>query len=254
MSKHLHKTKADPKKKVGTSEPYEGSDLQKRVEIAKKVYQEKREARQKEQEESTKKEETMSDLMGEHGIWKQLKAAQHKVQAEENPEIQEGIKQARNLVKHQDTPKEVTAVFNLIEALNDFKGEISLGSDLMRLKMAGDLASKLHNLYETTKGPYNSKKHSEALNTFVDGCREVMKENYKKLAAEPTLWNFIKDKFNSAMKAIGLTPRGRILDTSLDSSGVIKDETIQARFKDVLKANIEIDDEPDVDTSLRGPK
>jgi len=254
MSTHLHKTKADPSKKVGTSEPYEGSDLQKRVRGAIKKGEARKEERIKKEESERQEKETMSDLMGEHGVWKQLKAAQKKVQAGENEEIRSGLQQAKKLVNQKNTPQEVTTVFNLIEALNNFKGEISLGTDMMRLKMAGDLATKLQELYETTKGPYNQKKHSEALNTFVDGCRGVMKENYKKLAAEPTLWNYIKDKFNSAMKAIGLTPRGRILDTSLDSSGVIKDETVQTRFKEILQVNIGIEDEPDVDTSLRGPK
>lgn len=250
MSKHLHKTKADPKR----SEPYEGSDRQRRVQEAIKKGEQRKEERIKKEESERQEKETMSDLMGEHGVWKQLKAAQKKVQAVENEEIRNGLQQAKKLVSHKNTPAEVTAVFNLIEALNSFKGEISLGTDMMRLKMAGDLATKLQELYETTKGrPYNPKKHSAAHNTFVDGCKKVMKENYKKLAAEPTLWNYIKDTFNSAMKAINLTPRGRILDTSLDSSGVIKDENVQARFKEALQNNIEIDDEPDVDTKLTGP-
>ncbi|QLZ69806.1 hypothetical protein FOLKNPGA_02605 [Legionella sp. PC1000] len=253
MSKHLNKTTAEkPQKKVGKSEPYEGSELQKRVHGAIQKGEKRKEEQAKKEEIERQKEEALSDLLGKHGVWKQLKAAQIKVQAEKNEKISGQLEEAKHHI-HRNTPPSVKAVFELIEALNSFEGEIGLGTDKARLLAAAQLGEQLAALAQATNGNPEKKRYQQILGQFEEACSEIMKVNYKRLAAEPTLWNYIKDKFNSAMKWIHLAPRGLVLDTTLDSSALIKDEKVQAKFKEILNTNVKIEHEPDVDTPLRGP-
>ncbi|STY29907.1 Uncharacterised protein [Legionella wadsworthii] len=221
------------------------SDQKSRVNAALEKGKARKEAQLKKEEIEQRKKEAMSDILGQHGIWKQLKAAQVQVQAEEDPQITEGVKEAKRALKRiKNVPPAIESVVELVESLNSFKGEIGLGTDLIRQKMAVELSMSLVEFQK------NYKKE-DALAKFLTSCQLVMKNNYKKLASEPTIWNFIKDKLNNALKWVGLAAKGFLIDTTLDSSAVIKDENVQENFKNVLRAKIKIDDAPDVDTSLK---
>ncbi|HHF0585257.1 TPA: hypothetical protein ACPHYZ_003756 [Legionella anisa] len=269
MFKHLHKTKADPRKKVGTSEPYEGSDRQRRV-------RESTQRHEKRKEESAKKgtenpnvdwDKLRKDLKSEFGSEEQMQAAeefgahlkgangfsiqrqafrlaQEKVHPQPIPGSEQLLGQAERFIKREGknkTPDSVIAIFDLVVALNNYKGnskkEISLGTDLARLAATGGLAKAVRS-YLMDK---DEKK-------FVESCNQIMTQFYKPLAADVSLWNAIKEFIKPALEYLHIDTK-----RLLSSNNLIKDKNVQGMFKKVVQQGIEIAEEEQIDTNLNKP-
>lgn len=152
------------------------------------------------------------------------------------------------------SPDSVIAVFDLVRALNSYSGDIKPETDNARLYMMQQLDDKLVDFLNATgNGSYDPKKptHQSALDEFEKGCTKVMKDSYKILAAEPSIWNVIKDLFNDCCKALGFKPKGNLIDSTLDSTDILKGREIRSKFADVQNKGIEIEADQDMENPLR---
>lgn len=162
-------------------------------------------------------------------------------------------------------PDSVLAVYDLVVALDSYQGNISAKNDQARQLMEQQLIGQLQNFLEKVEpskwslsgsrdfDPKN-QDHLAARDRFQRNCTTVMKNHYKDLASETSLWNWIKDAFNNVCKVFGLSPKGTVIDSTLDSSDIIKSQNIKERFGAVKDTGqIEIADEEDIDTKLSGP-
>lgn len=160
-------------------------------------------------------------------------------------------------------PDSVIAVYELAVALNSYSGQISAKNDQARTLMAQELTQQLNNFIlkipESTflkSRDFDPKNHDQlnARDTFQRNCTTIMGNHYKNLASETSLWNWIKDAFNAVCKVLTLSPKGKLIDSTLDSSNIIKSQNIKERFGAVKDTGqIEIADEEDIDTKLSGP-
>ncbi|WP_131779163.1 hypothetical protein [Legionella bozemanae] len=160
-------------------------------------------------------------------------------------------------------PDSVLAVYDLVKALDSFEGEISAKNEQARQLMSQQLTGQLQRFLEALEPSTFTKsrdfkpekqEHLAARDTFQRNCTTVMENNYKNLASETSLWNWIKDKFNAVCKALTLSPKGKLIDSTLDSSEIIKQQRIKDSFAAVKNTGqIEIADEEDIDTKLSGP-
>ncbi|WP_131779162.1 hypothetical protein [Legionella bozemanae] len=277
MSRNLHKTKPDPKKKKGASEPKDTRSFEERREDQKRKIKEQHERWEARKGESVKKEEGAKKgaenpnvnwdklrrdltsefgseeqiqaskifrkyLEGEHGFSIQRQAfrlAQEKVR----PEPISGSEQLLGLVKGKKMPASVSSILDLAVALNNYKGnkkgEISLSTNLARLGVAAALGQAVQEFLT----------HEKDENEFKTTCADIMEESYKFLAADVSLWNAIKEFI------IKPTLEFLHIDTKrlLSSNDLIKDKNVQGMFKKAVQAGIEIADEDKVDTNLNKP-
>ncbi|HHF7353293.1 TPA: hypothetical protein ACPSKZ_003185 [Legionella anisa] len=159
-------------------------------------------------------------------------------------------------------PPSVLAVYDLVKALNNVEGTIEPENNAARLSMAKALNEQLtiflNKLDEAMVygNEYKPSKHTAARDYFQQQCAEIINRDYKALAAEPTIWNAIKDLFNDVCKAIGFEPKGKYVDSTLDASSVIKNQGIKERFKEVMDSSDQmgIKDEQDIDVTPSGPR
>ncbi len=169
-----------------------------------------------------------------------FRMAQEKVTPAQLPGSKQISAAAEKLFKKKQ-PASVLAIFNLAKALNDYQGdskkEISLSTNLIRLKVAGELGQAV-------------KQYSENKNEreFKTTCTQIMTQNYEYLAADVSLWNAIK-KFviKPALEFLHIDVSKRLLS----SNDLIKNT--QGLFKAVVKSGIEIAGEDQIDTNLNKP-
>lgn len=132
------------------------------------------------------------------------------------------------------SPDSVIAVFDLIEALNDYKGDsngqISLATDCMRLYVASQLGVALNNYYVNKQ---NDVENPEKV--FKENCTQIFKDTYKFLAADTSLLNAIKEVLNQVFKALHIDKTIKLKTNELDKD-------LQGMFKEVVQKGIEIDD------------
>ncbi|STY29905.1 Uncharacterised protein [Legionella wadsworthii] len=191
-------------------------------------------------------------------------SVEQKVNPNQDAALQMQIVQAR---KHIDAhrnvdsegayPESVLAVFDLIDILNNIQGEIKPKNNEARKQMALDLKDQVYiflNAIDNGKfsAEYNDQdeKHRNARDAFLTNCGAIINEHYKQMAADPTIWNAIKGKMNDVCKFFGLKPDGKFVDTRLDASSVLKNQSVKERF-DQVKNSITIKDEDDFD--YKGP-
>lgn len=287
MSRHLNKTKADPKKKKGASESKDTRSFEERREEQKRKIKEQHERLEARKGESVKKEEGAKkgaenpnvnwdelrrDLTSEFGSEKQIQASkefadhlqgkngfsiqrqafrltQEKVKPSPIPGSEQLLAVAEEQIVRtgkKQTPASVIAIFDLAQALNNYKGdkkgEISLGTDLARLAVAASLGKAVQK--------YLKNKHQrDAEQKFQTTCTKIMTEFYKPLAADVSLWNAIKEFIiKPALKFLHIDTK-----RLLSSNDLIKDKNVQGMFKKAVQAGIEIADEDKVDTNLNKP-
>lgn len=189
-------------------------------------------------------EEFGAHLKGANGFSIQRQAfrlAQEKVHPGPIPGSNELSQQLEKLMKGKKVPASVTAIFNLANALNNYKGnskgEISLGTNLARLAVAGRLGEAV--------GNYFKDKDEEK---FVESCNQIMTQFYKPLAADVSLWNAIKEFIKPALEYLHIDTK-----RLLSSNDLIKDKNVQGMFKKVVQQGIEIAEEEQIDTNLNKP-
>ncbi|HHF7372992.1 hypothetical protein [Legionella bozemanae] len=275
MSRNLHKTTLDPKKRKGASEPKDTQSFEERRKEQRKRIVEQHERSEARKGESVKKEEGAKkgaenpnvnwdklrrDLTSKFGSEEQIQAsekfadhlqgkngfsiqrqafrlAQEKVRPEPIP----GSEQLLKLVKGKKMPESVSSIINLVVALNSYKGdkkgEISLGTDLARLAVIGGLGQALQQ--------YARNKNEEQ---FKEACTQIMTEFYKPLAADVSLWNAIKEFIKPALVFLHIDTK-----RLLSSNDLIKDTNVQGMFKKVVQEGIRIADEEQIDTNLNKP-
>lgn len=159
-------------------------------------------------------------------------------------------------------PPSVLAVYDLVKALNNVEGTIEPENDFARMRMAKALDDQLtiflNKLDEAMVygNEYKPGKHDAARDFFQQQCAEIINRDYKALASEPTIWNSIKDIFNAVCKILTLQPKGALVDSTLDASSVIKNQSIKERFKGVMDSSDQmgITDAEDIDVTPRGPR
>jgi len=117
----------------------------------------------------------------------------------------------------------------------------------MLVDLRENLTKFLNNTIHVAKNP-ESPVFMAQLALFEQNCAKTLKENFKYMAAEPTVWNAIKDLFNDACKFCGLGPKA-----TLDASSVIKSRDIKDQMKAVKSAGIEIKEAAEIAVDLDRP-
>lgn len=284
MSRNLHKTKPDPKKKKGASEPKDTRSFEERREEQKRRIKEQRERLEARKEESVKKEEGAKkgaenpnvnwdklrrDLTSEFGSEEQIQAStqfadhlqgkngfsiqrqafrltQEKVKPSPIPGSEELLAVAEKQIGKKQTPASVIAIFDLAKALNNYKGDKK-----GEISLGTDLArlAVAASLGEAVKTYLKNKHQEDAEQKFQTTCTKIMTEFYKPLAADVSLWNAIKEFIiKPALKFLHIDTK-----RLLSSNDLIKDKNVQGMFKKAVQAGIEIADEDKVDTNLNKP-
>lgn len=159
-------------------------------------------------------------------------------------------------------PPSVLAVYDLVKALNNVEGTIEPENDFARMRMAKALNEQLTIFLNKLDkamvygNEYKPEKHEGARDLFQQQCAEIINRDYKALASEPTIWNSIKDIFNAVCKILTLQPKGALVDSTLDASSVIKNQSIKERFRGVMDSSDQmgITDAEDIDVTPRGPR
>ncbi|WP_412757811.1 hypothetical protein [Legionella bozemanae] len=158
-------------------------------------------------------------------------------------EVEEGFfnKKKKTVVTHKKSEDMVIQVFDLITALNNYNGKISIGNNLARLNTAAQLGKALTE--------YATSTDKDKKTQFIERCTNIMTENYQALAAEASLWNAIKELVKPLLEKLNIDTK-----RLYSSSEVIKNKEVQQGFKDLIKQGVTIKTEDTVDTDLKkGP-
>ncbi|OEH48470.1 hypothetical protein lpari_00545 [Legionella parisiensis] len=163
---------------------------------------------------------------------------QQKLVREEEKGKLESLKKIVNL-HDAKSPDSVIAVFDLVTALNNYNGQISIGNNFFKLRM-------LHGLGSELKGYFESKQSSPDLLVFEKKCTKIINDNYKYLTMEIGLWNAIKEALKPVLVKLHIDTK-----RLLSSNDLIKNEKVYGMFHEVVtKGGIEITDEDQIDTKL----
>ncbi|KTD40477.1 hypothetical protein [Legionella parisiensis] len=157
-----------------------------------------------------------------------------------------------NPLGSKKSPNSVITIYDLAIALNSYAGKIKPETDAVRQIMIQELREHLVDFLNTTKKDYDpqNETHAAALDKFELACTKVMDDHYKDLAVEPTFWNAIKDLYNDFCKLVGLSPKGCFVDSTLDSTEILKSRGIRTRFFDIKSQGIAIKADNDMENPL----
>lgn len=248
MSRKIHTVKPEPRK--GKEKPQEQPLTKREIDqLTRDLKGENGLLRQKQAGEK------LADYLDGDHIFQVKRQAFRIAQEKVKPSPITGSKQLLAVAEKQivrtgkkQTPASVIAIFDLAQALNNYKGDpkkglISLSTNLARLSVAASLGEAVQEYLE-------NKDKRNAEQEFQTTCTKIMAENYKYLAADVSVWNVIKEfLIKPALEFLHIDTK-----RLLSSNDLIKNVQVQGMFKKAVKeGGIEIADEKQIDTDLYKP-